>query len=266
MLLLSFTYLHRRSTVLKYEAEIRNASFHSKYQQMPTDQKDTQEYRLWNIQEQCKRYSKRTGRYGEKDLFIVYGAKNLMICTIPKAGTHFLREVLNQEFGLNTDFNRKSKNFTDNVLHHFTKAMFVRHPIDRLWSAYVDKFVKFMPLFVFTKEKGMVRKLHPSVSDASLRCGGKLTFQDLLTYILSTKDPRHLDRHIRPYTYICGPCNVSYDFIGKLETSKEDVKALLQSFNISSRQSSFSASSDLDGYIQGASRNNFLREKQWSQP
>ena len=40
------------------------------------------------------------------------------------------------------------------------------------------------------------------------------------------------DIHVRPFWSHCDVCHIPYDFIGKLETSKEDTRAILDKMGI----------------------------------
>ena len=96
---------------------------------------------------------------------------------------------------------------------------FVRHPFDRLVSAYYDKIV--------------------SQDDPSYRGRGKailanygaVTFSNFIKYVLSENESYmkcesrcSLDVHWRPFYLRCAYCLINYSFIGRMETFAKDVR------------------------------------------
>lgn len=114
----------------------------------------------------------------------------------------------------------------DNILSTYFKFMFVRHPIDRLVSAYRDKFRTTKPN-AYTKDVGrrilLLRKNRASLNDVTSGLG--VQFSEFAHYLATTKDPMY--EHWTSYEELCEPCFVQYDFIGKMETMKEDLDYVL---------------------------------------
>ncbi|XP_064613252.1 carbohydrate sulfotransferase 11-like [Liolophura sinensis] len=117
-----------------------------------------------------------------------------------------------------------------NFLHSATRVMFTRDPYSRLFSAYVDKLM----LPSFWKPVGMtiVKSLRHNPDATSLQCGHDVTFEEFLRHVVDiTSEPElikyGIDDHWIPVSWICQPCQMNYDFIGKIETFTEDRDTVL---------------------------------------
>jgi len=57
---------------------------------------------------------------------------------------------------------------------------------------------------------------------------GNVTFAEFAQYVADSWSPRRrLDRHWRPQSHICSPCNIEYDFVGRFEHLNDDAKYVL---------------------------------------
>ncbi|XP_068243569.1 carbohydrate sulfotransferase 8-like [Palaemon carinicauda] len=107
-------------------------------------------------------------------------------------------------------------------LANYTKFIVVRHPFERLISAYFDKI----------HHKGgipsMQQKVLPFVrkeirSNATL---SDITWPEFVSFVV--RRGGRLDDHWMPYETLCFPCRVDYDYILKFETLDEDSEELLR--------------------------------------
>ena len=101
----------------------------------------------------------------------------------------------------------------------FIKFLVVRHPYDRLLSAYADKFVK-VKNFV-TNVKKAIKKRFRNDTEAP----GVVTVKEYFTHLSDSYNKirdRGPSEHWLTYTDLCQPCQVNYDLILKLETSQHD--------------------------------------------
>ncbi|XP_061186234.1 carbohydrate sulfotransferase 14-like [Saccostrea echinata] len=170
----------------------------------------------------------------------LYTPMGFLYCRIQKSGSTFLREIMKQFFegmfqlelqGHKMLVNRSEDFIT--CLAKSSKFMFVREPFSRALSGYVDKLFAPNPGYW----KGLGRHIVKTVrglksSHKSLRCGHDVTFPEFMKYVvISQKTLKHRDRHFYPMYEHCYPCGIKYDFIGKMETFREDVTLLLDSFN-----------------------------------
>ena len=102
----------------------------------------------------------------------------------------------------------------------------MRHPFSRLLSAYQDKLVakkkgrkpKFYKVVQTLKE--LYRKNNGSTKTE------KLSFEIFLEHLVDNPSFRK-NPHWDTIENVCNPCQVNYDFIGKLETLQEDSDYIL---------------------------------------
>uniref|UniRef100_A0A8C8SIQ8 Carbohydrate sulfotransferase n=1 Tax=Pelusios castaneus TaxID=367368 RepID=A0A8C8SIQ8_9SAUR len=120
-------------------------------------------------------------------------------------------------------------------LKKYTKFLFVRDPFVRLISAFRSKFEleneDFYRRFAIPMLKlySNHTSLPTSVSEA-FRAGLKVSFPDFIQYLLDprTEKMAPFNEHWRQVYRLCHPCQIDYDFVGKLETLNEDAAHLLQ--------------------------------------
>ncbi|XP_065267593.1 carbohydrate sulfotransferase 12 [Emys orbicularis] len=120
-------------------------------------------------------------------------------------------------------------------LKKYTKFLFVRDPFVRLISAFRSKFEleneEFYRRFAIPMLKlySNHTNLPTSVSEA-FRAGLKVSFPDFIQYLLDprTEKMAPFNEHWRQVYRLCHPCQIDYDFVGKLETLNEDAAHLLQ--------------------------------------
>ena len=129
-------------------------------------------------------------------------------------------------------------NLTDVIVQNqsasnLTRFIFVRHPFERLVSAYRDKLAGDNLFYQKTFGREIIQKYRQNPSGFSLENGHDVTFPEFVRFIVDQwKDGRKmLDVHWRPIVDLCLPCAMRYDFIGKFETLNRDVEYLLQKIN-----------------------------------
>ncbi|XP_063442872.1 carbohydrate sulfotransferase 8-like [Mytilus trossulus] len=164
---------------------------------------------------------------------------NLFYCQIQKVGTKFIKDLLrklSQKQKKHKKDNLKDEwklSDLNSMMENTDKIMFVREPYSRVLSGYVDKL--FAPNNVYWDMSGrsMLKKTRDGANNHSLSCGHDVSFPEFVKYIIkSEKQGQNLDRHYAPLYEHCRPCQISYDFIGKLEFFKEDILFLLDYLNI----------------------------------
>ena len=107
----------------------------------------------------------------------------------------------------------------------YFKFMFVRHPMERLVSCYVNK--------VEAERKGEdgFSKLVKTKADEIRKSRGEkvldktdtvTTFDDFIEYALNDLSGEEFASHWVPYWKACSPCHFKFDMIGKLESSFDD--------------------------------------------
>merc|ERR1712157_548983 len=108
------------------------------------------------------------------------------------------------------------------------KIMLTRHPIERLYSAWADKFFMHEAKKTFHDQYlPLIGKKYDHLKTESYAC----SFPDFIRYwIDSTKKygQKRFDNHWKSQEYGCLPCNHKFDYIVKLETSDYDNPALMK--------------------------------------
>ncbi|KAM7296329.1 carbohydrate sulfotransferase 13 [Ixodes scapularis] len=107
----------------------------------------------------------------------------------------------------------------------YTTAMFVRHPFERLVSAYVNQALgpRAENVFFYKRYWNDV----PGVRET----GRDLTFPEFVDYILNQR-MNQMNPHWAPYYITCQPCTIKYDVVGKLETASRDFALFLGALGV----------------------------------
>lgn len=124
-------------------------------------------------------------------------------------------------------------------LKKYTKFLFVRDPFVRLISAYRSKFEieneEFYRSFAVTMLKRYTNHTDPPKSVVEAFAAGiKPSFSNFIQYLLDPRTEEHMpfNEHWRQVHRLCHPCQINYDFVGKLETLDEDAEYLLSLLNV----------------------------------
>jgi hypothetical protein len=129
-----------------------------------------------------------------------------------------------------------ASNLNDTIINgtgDFTKFIFVRHPFERLVSAYRDRLASNVTKYHMNTGREIIRKFRKNPSRLSLEMGNDVTFPEFVTFVIDEwkKMKRPLDAHWRPVIDLCLPCDMQFHFIGKFETLNRDVDYLLRKLN-----------------------------------
>lgn len=124
-------------------------------------------------------------------------------------------------------------------LTEYYKFTIVRNPLERLVSSFRNKIepplignsLKF-PNYI---KRQIFELYRPVVYHHWLESGGSynisITFSEFVEYFIdSFKD--HLNPHIKPFTRICHPCNIPYDFYAHFKHYSHDVTMLIDSLGM----------------------------------
>ncbi|KAM9223140.1 carbohydrate sulfotransferase 9 [Leptosomus discolor] len=113
-------------------------------------------------------------------------------------------------------------------LNTYTKAIFVRDPMERLVSAFRDKFEHpngyYHPVF----GRAIIKKYRRNANEEALKTGSGVKFKEFIQYLLDSRRPVGMDIHWEQVSKLCYPCLINYDFIGKFETLEEDANYFLR--------------------------------------
>lgn len=97
---------------------------------------------------------------------------------------------------------------------------FVRHPFDRLVSAYYDKIVSDDDVSL---KKRMLKVLH-TYGEVTFSNFIKLVLDENKKFIHCESEKCGIDVHWRPFYLRCAYCLINYSFIGRIETFAKDVR------------------------------------------
>ncbi|KAM5171817.1 carbohydrate sulfotransferase 9-like [Mantella aurantiaca] len=116
-----------------------------------------------------------------------------------------------------------SKDKQKKLLANYTKVMFVRNPLERVVSAYRDKFLHDDDVYYSKIVANIIRKrLGIDVNSTN-----NITFQEFVNFII-VENPRYRDIHWKPIFQLCDPCKIPYDIIGKFESMNADADFVLE--------------------------------------
>ena len=125
-----------------------------------------------------------------------------------------------------------------NRIENYMKFMFVRHPFERLLSAYRNKFSPTYATSQYFRDrfgKQIIRQFRSHPSNESLERGHDVTFQEFVQYIIDPKTTARTvyNEHWRSMSDLCRPCRIHYDIVGKYETLDDDARLVLDRANLS---------------------------------
>lgn len=181
---------------------------------------------------------------------IVDDKNHILYCYVPKvACTNWKRMMLilsgatnlTEPLSIPADSVHRKKVFTKlsdlepegirHRLHTYKKFLFVRHPIERVLSAFRNKFEKnYTSSAYFKKRFGVkiIKKYRQGIEPEDVpETGDGVKFAEFISYLIDTK-PEYLNEHWAPVSSMCHPCSVRYQVIGKYETLAEDAEYILR--------------------------------------
>ena len=173
-----------------------------------------------SVEETCEANDGLTGF--DPNAYMVSLSHRLILCPNAKAGStsliYYFQQLEPEAFSIS----RFQENFeTPMALNAYADAhdmitfSFVRHPLDRLVSAFEEKFMLDKPYL----------KLSEKVN-GNFTAFIDLVINDVSRYmetLTGTIDPRW-----RPYYLQCDYCNIKFHVIGKVETFEEDIRNVFE--------------------------------------
>ena len=167
---------------------------------------------------------------------------HLAYCYIPKNGCSFWKRVLSILAGGKQGmavFNLSSVSIHVHYVYtllkgqlgleenSFKKMIIVRDPYERLFSGYMDKI--FSPCSLWNIEAKLISYFR--AHGKSRECQAGPSFTEFLRYV-TNKGVLGVNVHFRPQYMQCLPCHVQYDYIGKMETFRQDAEFILRSVHV----------------------------------
>lgn len=126
-------------------------------------------------------------------------------------------------------------------LKSYKKFMLVRHPADRVLSAYRDKLESTDKASMYDFHKMIGKKIEMKYRGTTAWEGHNVTFPEFIRFISEpgSGTVEQQNEHWLPMHTLCSPCSVQYDFIGKFEHLKEDSDYLLKWLGVTDLISEF---------------------------
>ncbi len=109
------------------------------------------------------------------------------------------------------------------------KFIFVREPMERLASCYLDKFVhNEAPILINYRRRVKTFINRQILNKTTTTPDESVSFEEFLQYILKRPDSaENFASHWIPYYKVCFPRQINYNFIGKLDSSMTDLQVFL---------------------------------------
>lgn len=182
-------------------------------------------------------------------------AHRLLYCPMEKVGTTFWRRVL---YMLTAKDVSKYKNPYDVPIQTALKAdrlytvplrtaasnlmksssfsfLVVRNPYSRLLSAFIDKLVPPNPYYWKAFGSKAILAFRKNASAHSKLYGHDVTFREFVKHVVACETTKkNLDPHYVSTFTSCKPCDVQYNYIGKMETFKDDALFIMNKVGMNS--------------------------------
>merc|ERR1719431_819109 len=191
--------------------------------------------------------------------FFVQKEHGLMWCKVPKAAsTSWLHAFLqlarvppgqipeDNGMGLHAFLRDKypllSKNLNKQFMPKSIKFVVVRHPFERIMSAYMDKLhsyerdLRYRGGYYYAMYGAdIVQKLRPKYQEKfpknPLFMRKEPSFVEFVEYLIETPISQY-DEHWKPQFMLCPPCHFKFDVIVKMETFNRDTNFILSQRNL----------------------------------
>ncbi|XP_066277442.1 carbohydrate sulfotransferase 9-like [Branchiostoma lanceolatum] len=156
---------------------------------------------------------------------------NLQHGTNESNADHQLGWIHKQHFKLLSSYSNRD---ADMRLATYNKLMVVRDPLERLASAWLDKFINNPRRFSYIKrfqQKTVFKSGFRNRRPAGRTSNGvpPIPFRDFIRSII---DKIYLDVHWEPFFSLCAPCQVEYDFIAHTDTLVEDLRLFFHKIGV----------------------------------
>lgn len=129
---------------------------------------------------------------------------------------------------------RPSVSQLSSLLKNYTSFLIVRHPFERLLSAYRDKIESTRYITYQTIGRHIIWRYRQDVVQRKAYKPPYPTFEEFVRYILDHQNDEQVDMHWVPINSFCTPCLVNFDFILKFDTLQEDQSYLIKHLKLES--------------------------------
>ncbi|XP_003489107.1 carbohydrate sulfotransferase 11 [Bombus impatiens] len=126
----------------------------------------------------------------------------------------------------------------ERMLATYDKLIVVRHPLERLLSAYRNKLEakheKSSRYFQTRFGKKIIRRYRQNATVESLRNGDDVTFREFVQFVTDDSSNETRNEHWKPIYELCHPCLVNYNLVSKYESLVEDATEVLERMGVES--------------------------------
>nr|XP_006815823.1 PREDICTED: carbohydrate sulfotransferase 11-like [Saccoglossus kowalevskii] len=159
-------------------------------------------------------YIAKVGCTNWKRIFIVLSGVQNSTLSIPHTVAH--------------THNHSTISRTGHRMQNYTSFLFVRHPFQRLLSAYRNKFeIPDEHQFEKTLGRRIISLYRSNTTDKK-----HVMFSEFVRFLLNSKSKSSFNSHWDFQHKICAVCERSYDFIGHFENIVEESNYLLRSIGV----------------------------------
>lgn len=120
----------------------------------------------------------------------------------------------------------------ENKIINYDKLIVVRHPLERLLSAFRNKLEakheKSSKYFQERFGRKIIKKYRANATKESITKGDDVTFREFVDFITDIKRNGSHNEHWKPFSNLCHPCIVNYNLVSKYESLVEDATEILE--------------------------------------
>uniref|UniRef100_H2ZVB9 Carbohydrate sulfotransferase n=1 Tax=Latimeria chalumnae TaxID=7897 RepID=H2ZVB9_LATCH len=199
-----------------------------------------QQQRKSSLRAACDKYNLSTSSNYENVFtgqLLVEHTHKFIVCEVPKVGCSNWRRVILTLMNISIeDLALKNKSIHKHnllkkvqqypreqqkeILKSYTKVMFTRNPLERLVSAYRDKFLH-SSYYYGTVVANSIKKRYRN----NTKMAENVSFREFVQFLLDT---HNMDVHWNQMIKLCDPCNIQYDFLGRYDTIERDADNILR--------------------------------------
>ena len=162
-----------------------------------------------------------------KRVFLVLSGYNNSMAQISGPMAH--------ESGLLDTLDRYSYDEINQKLQTYKKILFVREPLERVLSAYRNKFTTEHNINFHQRYGIKIIKKYRLNFTREPSDDEQVKFNEFVKYLLHLRPDQLHDKHWELQHKICSPCSINYDFIGRYETLKSDAARALEMMGASGK-------------------------------
>ncbi|CAL7943294.1 unnamed protein product [Xylocopa violacea] len=126
----------------------------------------------------------------------------------------------------------------ERMLATYDKLIVVRHPLERLLSAYRNKLEpkreRSSRYFQTRFGRKIIRRYRRNASEQSLKNGDDVTFREFVEFVTDDSSNETRNEHWNPIYELCQPCLVNYNLVSKYESLVEDATEVLERMGVES--------------------------------